>query len=54
MAFDFASGDKIVCEGSGNLRENGNKENLLIAHDAGLHDFHAAYIDAEVTKNEGK
>ena len=46
----FADGTRLVFEGSANLRTNKNLENMTAIHDAGLHDWHAAWIDAEVQK----
>jgi hypothetical protein len=54
IAFDFATGDKLVLEGSANLRTNGNREQFCLIHDAALHDWHGRWIDAEVSRNEGK
>jgi hypothetical protein len=53
ICFHVATGDKLALEGSANLRNNGNRENFCLMHDAGLHDWHARWIDEEVTKNEG-
>jgi hypothetical protein len=39
-------------EGSANLRTNANWEQLAVILDDGLHDWHAAWIDALVTKHE--
>jgi hypothetical protein len=43
---------KLVLEGSANLRTNGNWEQLLIVLDDNLHDWHAAWIDAQLSKHE--
>jgi hypothetical protein len=48
---DFG-GRKLVVEGSANLRTNANWEQLAVILDDGLHDWHAAWIDALVTKHE--
>jgi hypothetical protein len=40
---------KVVAEGSANLRCNGNAEQLMVMVDAGLHDWHAAWIDRTVS-----
>jgi hypothetical protein len=53
VCFDFADGTGMVLEGSANLRTNGNREQLLLANDRGLHDFHAGWLDALVSRNEG-
>lgn len=44
----FADGERLVFEGSANLRTNKNVENMTAINDRGLHDWHAAWIDAEV------
>jgi hypothetical protein len=50
----FASGERLSIEGSANLCGNGSgREQFALIHDAGLHDWHAAWIDALVTKHEG-
>jgi hypothetical protein len=43
---------RLVLEGSANLRTNGNLEQLLIVQDAKLFTWHAAWIDALVSKHE--
>jgi hypothetical protein len=43
--FAFGSGRRLTAEGSANLRSNGNREQLLLADGAPLHDWHAAWID---------
>jgi hypothetical protein len=43
---------RLVLEGSANLRTNGNWEQLLIIQDAELHAWHAAWIDAMVSRYE--
>jgi hypothetical protein len=48
----FADGLRLSFEGSANLRTNRNLENLAVVNDAGLHDFHAAWIDAKVREHE--
>jgi hypothetical protein len=53
VTFAFASGRRLSLEGSANLRSNGNREQLLLADGAGLHDWHASWIDALVTQHEG-
>jgi hypothetical protein len=50
----FATGQRLSIEGSANLCGNGSgREQFALIHDGGLHDFHAAWIDALVTKHEG-
>src|SRR5262249_53317903 len=53
VCLHFADDNKLVLEGSANLRNNGNSENLAFFVDAGLHDWHAQRIDEEIRKNEG-
>jgi hypothetical protein len=53
VTFGFASGRRLTLEGSANLRSNGNREQLLLADGAGLHDWHAGWIDALVAQHEG-
>jgi hypothetical protein len=45
---DFDDGLKVAFEGSANLRTNRNAEQLTVFADAGLHDWHAEWIDAKV------
>jgi hypothetical protein len=47
----FADGLRLSFEGSANLRTNRNLENLCVVNDPGLHDFHAAWIDAKVREH---
>jgi hypothetical protein len=54
ITLQTAAGGKLVLEGSANLRSNGNREQFLLANDAGLHDWHAAWIDDLVSKHEGE
>jgi hypothetical protein len=54
VTFAFASGRRLTLEGSPNLRSNGNREQVLLADGAGLHDWHAAWIDALVAQHEGE
>jgi len=49
VTFAFASGRRLTVEGSANLRSNGNREQMLLADGAGLHDWHARWIDELVT-----
>jgi hypothetical protein len=53
VTFAFASGRRLTLEGSANLRSNSNREQLLLADGAGLHDWHAAWIDELVNQLEG-
>jgi hypothetical protein len=53
ITWELADGGKLALEGSANLRTNSNKEQFCIFNDAELHDWHSAWIDAEVTKHEG-
>jgi hypothetical protein len=48
----FSDGLRLVFEGSANLRTNRNMENLCVINDAGLHDWHAAWIDQKVREHE--
>jgi hypothetical protein len=48
------AGGKLALEGSANLRSNGNREQFLLANDAGLHDWHARWIDGLVALHEGE
>jgi hypothetical protein len=50
----FADDDKLVFEGSANLRTNKNLEQMTCINDPGLHDWHAAWIDAEVRSYEAE
>jgi hypothetical protein len=54
VTFAFASGRRLTLEGSANLRSNANREQLLIADGAGLHDWHAAWIEDMVTAHDGE
>jgi hypothetical protein len=50
----LASGERLSIEGSANLCGNGSgREQLALINDAGLADWHAAWIDALVTAHEG-
>jgi hypothetical protein len=51
--FAFASGRRLTAEGSANLRSNGNREQVLLADGAALHDWHARWVDDLVTAHEG-
>lgn len=48
----FSDGEKLVLEGSANLRTNSNREQFCLIHDAGLHDWHAAWMDKLITSHE--
>jgi hypothetical protein len=48
----FADGLRLVFEGSANLRTNKNWEQMTAINDAGLHDWHAGWIDAKVREHE--
>jgi hypothetical protein len=50
--FDFHDGGKLVAHGSGNLRCNGNVEQLSLTADAPLHDYFARFIDEYAQSNE--
>ncbi len=51
----FASGAKLVIEGSANLSGNGSgREQFALINHAELHDWHAAWISELVSKHEGR
>lgn len=51
----FATGERFSIEGSANLCGNGSgREQLALINDAGLHDWHAAWIEELVTRHAGK
>lgn len=50
VCFEFASGARLVIEGSANLRSNGNRENLTLFNDKNLCEYHAAWIQSECRK----
>ncbi len=51
----MADGAKYVIEGSANLSGNGSgREQFALIHHAELHDWHAAWIDQMVSRNEGR
>jgi hypothetical protein len=54
VTFAFASGRRLTLEGSANLRSNGNREQLLLADGADLHDWHVRWIDELVDRHEGE
>jgi hypothetical protein len=53
VTFAFADGRRLTLEGSANLRSNGNREQLLLADGAELHDWHSSWIDALIAEHEG-
>jgi hypothetical protein len=49
----FRSGERLSIEGSANLCGNGSgREQFALINDIGLHDFHATWIEALVSKHE--
>lgn len=51
----FATGERFSIEGSANLCGNGSgREQFALIRDAGLHDFHSAWIEALLDKHEGR
>jgi hypothetical protein len=50
----FADGLRLVFEGSANLRTNKNVEQVACVNDAGLHDWHAEWIDGKVGEHAEK
>ena len=51
----FASGERLSIEGSANLCGNGSgREQFALIHDAGLHDWHARWIEGLLDKHESK
>ncbi len=55
VTMQFATGERFSIEGSANLCGNGSgREQFALIHDAGLHDFHASWIEALVDKHEGR
>jgi hypothetical protein len=53
ITLELASGAKLALEGSANLRSNGNREQFVLIHDAGVYQFHADWTDELVAKHEG-
>jgi hypothetical protein len=51
VTFAFASGKRLTVESSANCRSNGNIEFATLADGAGLHDWHARWIDELVTQH---
>jgi hypothetical protein len=54
VCFDLGEGDGLVFEGSANLRTNKNREQLTAIRDRALHDWHAAWIDSLVSRDDGQ
>src|SRR5262249_18344945 len=55
IALAFAAGERLSVEGSDNLCGNGSGgEQFALINDGGLHDWHARWIEATVTKHEGQ
>jgi hypothetical protein len=55
VAMHFATGERLVIEGSMNLAGNGSVlEQFALINDAGLHDWHARWIEALIDKHEGR
>jgi hypothetical protein len=52
VCFDISDSDAMVFEGSANLRSNRNCEQLAVFRDRALHDWHADWIDALVSKDD--
>ena len=49
----FANGERLSIEGSANLCGNGSgREQFALIHDAGLHEFHATWIDGLLDRHE--
>ncbi len=47
----FADGLRLVFEGSMNLSTNRNLEQMTVINDAGLHDWHTAWIDQKAREH---
>ncbi len=55
VSLAFATGERCSIEGSANLCGNGSgREQFALINHAGLHDWHAGWIDELVTKHEGQ
>jgi hypothetical protein len=54
VLFDLGPADALVFEGSANLRNNGNAEQLTVIRDRALHDWYAAWIDQKVNADDGE
>ena len=50
--FACTDGRRFTMEGSANLRTNKNREQFTLTHDAGVHQWAAGWIDAEIEKRE--
>lgn len=54
VTFDFGNDPPLVFEGSANLRANKNREQLAMIRDRTLHDFHAQWIEEQVSRSNDK
>ncbi len=55
VCMSFASGERLVVEGSANLAGNGSgREQFMLVNDAGLHDWHSGWITEQVERGEAK
>ncbi len=55
VCLEFASGVKLVVEGSANLAGNGSgREQFMLVNDNGLHDWHRQWIEEQVSRGEEK
>jgi hypothetical protein len=54
ICLQTAAGERWTMEGSANLRTNSNREQIALYRDAPLHDWHAAWIEAQVSAHEGE
>jgi hypothetical protein len=55
VALAFAGGARLSIEGSANLCGNGSgREQFALFNDAGVHDWHTAWIDELIGRHEGK
>jgi hypothetical protein len=52
VTMQFQDGGKMVLEGSANLRTNSNREQFCLLHHAGVHDWHALWIDETVSPGQ--
>lgn len=52
VTMEFPGGERLVMEGSANLRTNSNQEQVTIIRSRDLHNWHAGWIDGMVTKHE--
>jgi hypothetical protein len=52
VTMEFVDGERLVLEGSANLRTNSNREQSCLIHDAGLHDWHALWMDEFLASHE--